>query len=97
MDGLKKVFNWAAKGAAVIALTEILVFTLVHSNPAWMAVMYGITPTINALFDTTGVTSAGWWLAGKLGAGVQQTAAALGGAAATTSGGISAFVPGFVQ
>ena len=79
---------------------EVIVpaFTMAAS---WMAVMYGITPHINAFFDWSHVTDVGWWLAEKLGTGADQIASSLGGAvadvadAAASGVASSAFMPSY--
>lgn len=86
---LKGAF-WAV--ASVVAV-EVVIFSLVHSNPAWMAVMSGITPTFNSLFDATGITKLGWGIADALGSGAADLAAQVGGTLAQTTAGESVMLP----
>ena len=90
---LTKLFSSVVKGATLIAITEVVIFTLVHTNPAWMAVMSGIAPHINSVFDATGITNLGWGLADAFGAGPTQLAANVGGSLVAAPGGGSMLLP----
>ena len=76
---LTKVFKGFATGAALLIVTEVVIFTLIHSNPGWLPVMYAIAEPINQVFNATGITDAGFQLAEWMGQGAEVAAEEVGG------------------
>lgn len=76
---LKKLFGTVAKGVGLIAITEVIIFTLVHANTGGMSLMAAITPTINSIFNATGITKGMYGLAKLFGGGPTEMAKSVGG------------------
>ena len=93
MEKISGFFNKAAKGAALLIATEILIFTLVHANTGGMALMGAITPGINEVFDATGLTKAMYSLSEVFGGGPAKAAVEMGGNLLNAPGVGNVFIP----